>query len=483
MNVRPRQLLLNAFKLYDLWIMALSFFIVTVLLHFPIQSITFQEFLGMRITLQNLTIFLGLLCLWYWTFCFFDLYQSRRLSSQINEVGDVIKATTCFTVILWAVSVIFNMGLITFQFLSGFWALSNTFLILSRLALRHILKLIRVRGKNMSHVVIIGTNQRALDFADKISAQHELGYHLVGFVDDPWEGMRNIQDKAYSVVSDINEFINFLRNNVVDEVFVFIPVKTYYDEISKIVACCEEQGVIVRIPPALFDLKVGNTQMDSVEPGVGHNSLVTVYTGAMRGWEPVLKRVLDICVSSFMLVLLSPILGLVALAIKLDSKGPVLFKQKRLGLNKRVFHIYKFRSMVQDAEKRMADLEKLNEVSGPVFKIKKDPRITPLGRFIRKTSLDELPQLINVFKGDMSLVGPRPLPLRDCEGFEKDWHRRRFSVKPGITCLWQIQGRNSIPFEQWMELDMQYIDKWSLTLDLLILVKTIPVVIRGSNAA
>jgi exopolysaccharide biosynthesis polyprenyl glycosylphosphotransferase len=183
------------------------------------------------------------------------------------------------------------------------------------------------------------------------------------------------------------------------------------------------------------------------------------------------------------LTLISPVLLITTILIKLTSPGPVLFVQKRLGFNKRHFNVYKFRTMVVDAEKRMSEVEHLNEVSGPVFKIKNDPRITPIGRFLRKMSIDELPQLWNVMKGDMSLVGPRPLPVRDYEGFSQDWQRRRFSVRPGITCLWQIKGRSSIPFEQWMELDLQYIDKWSLWLDLEILLRTIPAVLKGSGAA
>jgi lipopolysaccharide/colanic/teichoic acid biosynthesis glycosyltransferase len=157
--------------------------------------------------------------------------------------------------------------------------------------------------------------------------------------------------------------------------------------------------------------------------------------------------------------------------------------QKRLGLNKRRFGVFKFRTMVVDAEQKIKEIAHLNEVSGPVFKIKNDPRIFRVGRLLRRTSIDELPQLLNVFLGDMSLVGPRPLPVRDYEGFNEDWQRRRFSVKPGITCLWQVKGRSEIPFEQWMELDLQYIDKWSLWLDLKILLRTIPAVLRGSGAA
>jgi exopolysaccharide biosynthesis polyprenyl glycosylphosphotransferase len=196
----------------------------------------------------------------------------------------------------------------------------------------------------------------------------------------------------------------------------------------------------------------------------------------------VLKRILDFSVALITVIIVFPVMMLVALLIKIASPGPILFPQKRVGHNKRKFTMYKFRTMVVDAEKQMEQLQHLNEVSGPVFKIKDDPRITPIGKFLRKTSIDELPQLFSVLKGDMSLVGPRPLPVRDYEGFNEDWQRRRFSVKPGITCLWQVQGRSSISFEKWMELDLQYIDKWSLWLDLQILAQTIPAVLRGSGA-
>jgi lipopolysaccharide/colanic/teichoic acid biosynthesis glycosyltransferase len=183
------------------------------------------------------------------------------------------------------------------------------------------------------------------------------------------------------------------------------------------------------------------------------------------------------------IILFAPILLITAGLIKLTSPGPIFFVQKRMGLNKRLISVYKFRTMVQNAEQKQAELEHLNEVGGPVFKIKNDPRVTRIGKFLRKTSIDELPQLLNVLKGDMSLVGPRPLPVRDYRGFNRDWQRRRFSIRPGITCLWQINGRSSVSFERWMELDLEYIDRWSVWLDLQILIRTIPAVLKGSGAA
>jgi exopolysaccharide biosynthesis polyprenyl glycosylphosphotransferase len=194
------------------------------------------------------------------------------------------------------------------------------------------------------------------------------------------------------------------------------------------------------------------------------------------------KRLFDVAVSATLLLVCMPVFLVVAIAISLTSDGPVFFKQTRLGLGKREFKIFKFRTMVVNASEMLARLEHLNETAGPTFKLKNDPRITKVGAFLRKTSLDELPQLINVLKGDMSLVGPRPLPLRDYAGFSEDRHRRRFSVKPGITCLWQVMGRSSILFDEWMALDSQYIDQRTFWLDLKILLQTVPAVLRGSGA-
>jgi exopolysaccharide biosynthesis polyprenyl glycosylphosphotransferase len=210
--------------------------------------------------------------------------------------------------------------------------------------------------------------------------------------------------------------------------------------------------------------------------------VITHYPGSVEGLQLAAKRSLDAALSLLLLIGLSPLFALVSLLIRLDSKGPAFYIQKRVGLNKRRFRLYKFRTMTDGADARQEELECLNEACGPVFKIKNDPRITRLGRFLRKSSIDELPQLFNVLKGDMSLVGPRPLPVRDYNGFNEDWQRRRFSVRPGITCLWQVNGRSNTSFEHWMKLDMKYIDEWSLQLDMKILLLTIPAVLRGSGA-
>lgn len=206
--------------------------------------------------------------------------------------------------------------------------------------------------------------------------------------------------------------------------------------------------------------------------------------GGEKVLRQVSKRIIDIIVSGLGLIILSPFFILIAILIKIDNpEGPIIFKQERVGLNGKVFVLYKFRSMIPEAEQLKASLKNLNEMSGPVFKIKNDPRVTKIGRFLRKTSIDELPQLINVLKGEMSLIGPRPLPVEEMSKVEPHIYSKRSSVKPGITCIWQISGRNNIDFDKWMEMDLQYIDNWSLWLDWKILFLTFPAVIsrKGAN--
>jgi exopolysaccharide biosynthesis polyprenyl glycosylphosphotransferase len=265
----------------------------------------------------------------------------------------------------------------------------------------------------------------------------------------------------------------------VDEVVVCLPIRSYYETISDIIRMCEDLGLVVRVPADFFESRLVHAYLDEL-----HNTpVLTLRTDAPPPVSIAVKRLVDVAGSAVALILLSPLLALIAVAIKMDSHGPVLFIQDRVGLRRKMFSMLKFRTMAVDAERRQAELEDHNEVNGGAFKIKNDPRTTRVGRLLRKLSLDELPQFWNVFRGDMSLVGPRPLPLRDVERFDSDWQKRRFSVKPGLTCLWQINGRHEIDFEHWMEMDLQYIDNWSLSLDFDILFKTLPAVLRGTGAS
>ncbi len=325
--------------------------------------------------------------------------------------------------------------------------------------------------RKQRQILIVGTNVRARGFARLLESKP--GHHILGFVDDAWEGLREaLSELGSGVVTDLDNLDAYLREHPVDDVVVALPFSTFYQQISGIVSLCEEQGITVRCVPQLFDLQSAKARVRAL----GGEAVVTFETAALAPWQAAVKRALDLVVSAAVLLLLAPLLLVVAAAVKLTSPGPVFFVQQRVGRGKRRFPLFKFRTMVADAEQQLADMEHMNEVSGPVFKVRNDPRITPLGSFLRRSSIDELPQLLNVFFGHMSLVGPRPLPVRDVEGFDQDRHRRRFSVQPGITCLWQVLGRSAIPFKEWMELDLHYIDQASLWLDFKILLQTIPVV-------
>ena len=474
-----RKILLKAFKLFDLLVMVLCFVMAAAVVAYGIDAISFEQFLEMRIKVQNFAIFLGFLLIWHVLFSLFGLYHSRRLSSRRDEIVDVAKATSVGTLVIVIFAFFFDITMVTPTFLGVFWATSTGITILSRLALRYALEKVRLHGRNLRHLVIVGTNPRGIEFAKKIESKPELGYRIIGFVDNEWSGIPEFQKNGYKLVSNLSLFPDFIREHVVDEVAISLPVRSFYGQISQIVARCEEQGIIARYLSNIFNIEAGRSKSETIED----DSMVAVYTGAMGGWQVSLKLILDFFIAVILIGLFSSLLLIVSILIKVTSPGPAFFVQERVGAGKRRFHLYKFRTMIQDAEKKIGDLEHLNEVSGPVFKIKDDPRVTRIGKLLRRTSIDELPQLFNVLKCDMSLVGPRPLPVRDYEGFDEDWHRRRFSVRPGITCLWQVSGRSDTSFDKWMELDMEYIDKWSVWLDLKIMAQSIPAVFRGAGAA
>jgi exopolysaccharide biosynthesis polyprenyl glycosylphosphotransferase len=469
-------------KLFDLLLMTLAFMVATLPLVHRVGKLTLAEFFEMRVKLANLLLFFSFLLIWHILFSVFALYHSKRLSSRWEEVRDICGATTLGSLIIAGTAVIFRIWVVNRTFLILFWLLITGSVILSRVIIRAVLAYARRHGKNQRNLLVIGTNSRALSLVERIQAKPELGYRILGFADEQWDGMEEFKRHGHSLVADFESLPAYVRRNVVDEIVLALPIRSFHTFASRIAGACEQQGIIVRFMPNIFDLKEAKQRADEFggEALIGHDSTIA------DGWGLAIKRLIDIVVSLTAIIFLSPVMALTAVLVKLTTPGPIFFIQKRMGRNKRMFDIYKFRTMVIDAEKRLKDLEHKNEADGAVFKIKNDPRITPIGRFLRKTSIDELPQLFNVLKGDMSLVGPRPLQVRDYELFETfcdDWQRRRFSVRPGITCLWQIKGRSSTTFEKWMELDLQYIRTWSLWLDLQILAKTVPAVLRGSGAA
>lgn len=473
-----RGIVVKALRAADIGIIMLSFGLAAALSVNAGKWTTIANFLASKVSLSSCVLFAIAMLVCNGTFSLSGLYQSKRMSTRSSEVADVLRAMTFSTVCLWLEGKLFSILLITPYFLVLFWATGSALIVFMRLLLRSVLGGVRRRGRNLHHVLVLGTNVRAIEFGRRINGMPERGYRLVGFVDDDWPGMEEFRATGFRLACNYNGLAELLRHNVVDEVAIYLPLRSFYERAAQIAKLAERHGILLRFDTRIFDLKwarLGTEEMDGAPE-------VMVKSSGFDGWPLLLKRALDIAGSLALLVVLAPVFVIVGLLIKLTSRGPVFFAQKRVGLNKREFTMFKFRTMVAGAEGVQESLLHLNEMTGPVFKIKNDPRVTPLGRILRKTSIDELPQLFNVLTGDMSLVGPRALSVRDYRFFSEDWQRRRFSVPPGITCLWQIQGRNRVQFEQWMVLDMQYIDGWSLWLDLKILALTIPAVLRGSGA-
>jgi len=332
------------------------------------------------------------------------------------------------------------------------------------------------KGSDFLRVLIIGTGDRAKECSEELRKQSEWGIKIIGHL-DPDPGRLGKYVMSAPVIGTVDDITHCLKDSVVDEVIIAIP-RSMINDVERIAQACEEEGIKLRFMADLFNLQVARIRLIQI----GKIPLLTLEPVAQDEIKLLVKRCVDFILTLLAMPILLPITGIFAIAIKLDSPGPAFFVQQRVGLKKRLFPMLKFRSMHLDAEEKMKEIEHLNEAEGPIFKIANDPRVTRVGHFLRKTSLDELPQLFNVLKGQMSLVGPRPMSIRDVDLFDQGVQRKRFSVKPGITCIWQISGRSNLPFSTWIELDLKYIDSWTLWLDLKILFKTIPAVFMSKGA-
>ena len=356
--------------------------------------------------------------------------------------------------------------------------------VLGRFLFYTLLRALRRAGRDRRRLLVIGRNPAVYALLESIEENPHFGVEVVGVLDAP-EGKAGKHPAAaiplpggVEELGTTKDLRRILSEDSVDEVLVLLPLKSFYSLVEEILKTCQEAGIVTKLAPDLFDVNIARRTIS----WVGDVPFLTYFTGPKESLELTVKRLIDIAVSASALLVLAPLLGAIALAVKLSSPGPVFFRQKRAGLNGRPFWMLKFRSMYIDAEERKKELLAHNEMDGPVFKMERDPRITPVGRFLRKFSLDELPQLINVLKGEMSLVGPRPPVPEEVEKYDW-WQRRRLSFRPGLTCIWQVSGRNKIGFKEWMEMDLAYIDNWSLALDFILLLRTIPVVLTGKGAS
>jgi exopolysaccharide biosynthesis polyprenyl glycosylphosphotransferase len=339
----------------------------------------------------------------------------------------------------------------------------------TRVALRVVFERLRARGYNVRYVVVVGEGARGQSFAAKLEGHRELGLSVLGFVDDEQRKL----PARWTHLGPIESLERLLHSEVVDEVAICLPF-SQWERVNAIARLCEEEGKIVRVPVDMVDRAFAAGRFEDLD-GTTVYSLVS---GPDRLVALLVKRAFDITVSGLALIVGSPLLVGIALWIRLRDGSPILFHQMRIGLHGRRFQMLKFRTMSVDAELQLEALKAKSEIEGAAFKMTDDPRVTPTGRTLRRTSLDELPQLWNVLRGDMSLVGPRPALPREVDAYDM-WHRRRLSMKPGITGLWQVSARRSASFDTWAQLDLSFIDRWSLWLDLKILARTLPAAIEG----
>lgn len=434
----------------------------------------FIEFGRISVLHHKDSVILQLLIVIYWTLLSNGLgtnimYRSRPYSMVLfNCLGLSIAGTLFLVISAWA----FNLFYLGVQ-LFGVFALLNLFLTFSfKTSVYQFLKNARKKGLNYLNMVIIG-DQTANGFVRQILKHPEWGYRILAIIGDA-----NLEKDCADVApllpanTDIEQL---LRDKTIDEVII-CKEDINPHQLESLVQICSEVGVIFRMYSPFFNMLANKTHMHYF----GTTPMLTISSTPINYMALKTKEIFDSLFSLFVLIGLSPVFLGIALAIKLDSKGPVFFSQKRVGLRGRRFQVLKFRTMVVNAEELKHLLLEHNEMDGPVFKIADDPRITKVGRFLRKTSLDELPQFFNVLMGDMSVVGPRP-PLPDEVRVYERWQLRRLSMKPGITCIWQVSGRNDIPFEEWMKMDLEYIDNWSLKLDFVLFLKTIRTMMKGDG--
>ncbi|MBW2119542.1 MAG: sugar transferase [Deltaproteobacteria bacterium] len=408
---------------------------------------------------------------------YFGAYKGPRVATLFSYTWAVTRGIVISIAILLTLLFLFKIQYVSRAIIVLFAGLNFVVLIGARIALIWYFRRAIQKGENFLKVLIIGTGDRAAGLSEALRQRSEWGIDIVGHLDpDPGRVGWDVCDSP--VLGTVEDITSILKDHVIDEVILAIP-RSIIKDVEDIAYACEEEGVKLRFMADVFDLQVARIRL--VE--LGRIPLLTLEPVAQDEVKLLVKRVLDLILTLLAMPVLLPVMGVIAIAIKFDSPGSVLFVQERVGLKKRLFPMFKFRSMVQDAEEKMRELEELNEAEGPIFKIVDDPRMTRVGKFIRKTSLDEFPQFFNVLRGEMSLVGPRPMSIRDVDLFDKGIQRKRFSVKPGLTCLWQISGRSDLPFTKWLELDLTYIENWSLGLDFKILFKTIPAVLKGGGAA
>jgi exopolysaccharide biosynthesis polyprenyl glycosylphosphotransferase len=403
------------------------------------------------------------------------VYEDWRGRTLLDRIYRILNATAKSTVVIMAITFALRPLQYSRLLLVEAGIIAAILLALSRVIHSIVLSHLRTRGIGVSRTIIVGAGEVGRTVIRTIVARPELGYEIVGFVDDnPEKGQTDIG--RFRALGSVDNLPRLIEEEAVDRVIITLPWM-YHRKIMGIVRECARRRVSSRIVPDFFQMSLSQVDVDDL----GGVPLIGVREVGFGRGTLLVKRVMDIVIATMALILGAPVLALIALAIRLDSPGPVIFHQTRVGAGGKPFEIFKFRSMVEGAEAEQEQLRDLNEADGPIFKIRDDPRITRVGRFLRRTSLDELPQFWNVLRGEMSLVGPRPPTPREVEGYQ-EWHKRRLDGRPGLSGLWQVSGRSLLSFDETVLLDIYYIENWSLWLDFKILLRTVPTVLFGEGA-
>ncbi len=408
------------------------------------------------------------------------IYRDIQEEDLRRAYTDPLEVFFIATTLLFAITYAFKLIFIS-RLLMGFYAVLNlAAMVLFRLIARRLGDPLRHAFGGYREFLLVGGAPETLEIARTLEANESRGMRLFGLarVGAAAEAeFTHPQLRRSYPVYPLTGLPELIRRHVIDEV-IFAVSKEDLEKLEDAFLLCEQEGVKTRVLLSFFPHLISRVYLERLRD----MPLLTFTTTPASESLLLLKRAFDFLLALILLIILSPLFLVLAVLIKLTSQGPALYRQTRCGLGGRKFTVYKFRSMRPDADLRREELEALNEMDGPVFKISGDPRCTPIGRFMRKFSLDELPQLVNVLKGDMSFVGPRPPLPEEVEQYES-WQRRRLRMVPGLTCLWALEGRNRLSFRRWMELDLEYIDRWSPLLDLEIILKTIPVVLLGRGAS
>jgi exopolysaccharide biosynthesis polyprenyl glycosylphosphotransferase len=402
--------------------------------------------------------------IWVGALWLHGLYILRARWSLRSEAYGVLHASLILAVATFSILFVLRAPEVSRVFLLLLFAAQTIATLASRLLLRRLLGWLRSHGRIRRYMVVVGTGAAAQAFADRVERHADLGITVIGHL--AWTD--ETERPRRPILGTLDDIERVLHSRVVDEVAIALPSEAAH-MIEPITRLCEDEGRIVRIPLDVIGLTVPGGRIEDFD-GI---PLLSLLYGPDRVLSLVAKRSVDIVVSALALVALAPLLATIGLLIRFRDGRSILFAQERVGLHGRPFRMLKFRTMLRGAEARLAELEALNEVRGPAFKVTNDPRLTRSGRLLRRTSLDELPQLLNVLRGEMSLVGPRPPLPAEVAGYDV-WHRRRLSMKPGITGLWQVGARRDPDFDRWVQFDLDYIDRWSLLLDLKIILRTIP---------